>query len=82
MCLRQGYVPDDLKVARVTPIYKSGSKEDFSNRPISILPICSKILKKIVHKQLYMYLTDNQLTWCTMGSLVFVSTIRLALPVS
>ena len=64
MCLRQGCVPDDLKVARVTPIYKSGSKDDFSNyRPISILPICSKILEKIVHKQLYVYVSDNQLMY-------------------
>ena len=64
MCLRQGCVPDDLKVARVTPIYKSGSKDDFSNyRPISILPICSKILEKIVHKQLYVYVSDNQLVY-------------------
>ena len=64
MCLRQGCVPDDLKVARVTPIYKSGSKDDFSNyRPISVLPICSKILEKIVHKQLYVYVSDNQLMY-------------------
>ena len=64
MCLRQGCVPDDLKVARVTPIYKSGSKDDFSNyRPISIVPICSKILEKIVHKQLYVYVSDNQLMY-------------------
>ena len=47
MCLKQGSVPDELKVARVTPIYKSGGKDEFSNyRPISILPICSKILEK------------------------------------
>ena len=60
MCLKQGSVPDELKVARVTPIYKSGSKDEFSNyRPISVLPICSKILEKIVHKQLYKYVTDN-----------------------
>ena len=64
MCLRQGCVPDDLKVARVTPIYKSGSKDDFSNyRPVSILPICSKILEKIVYKQLYVYVSDNQLMY-------------------
>ena len=64
MCLKQGCVPDELKVARVNPIYKSGSKDDLSNyRPISILPICSKILEKIVHKQLYKYVTDNDLMY-------------------
>ena len=56
MCLKQGSAPDKLKVARVTPIYKSGGKDEFSNyRPKSILPICSKILDKIVHKQLYKF---------------------------
>ena len=45
LCLKQG--KDDLKTARVTPIFKSGDKDDFSNyRPIYILPICSKTLEK------------------------------------
>ena len=30
---------------------------------ISVLPICSKILEKIVHKQLYKYVTDNNLMY-------------------
>ena len=64
MSLIQGCVPDKLKVAKVTPIFKSGNKEELSNyRPISILPICSKILEKIVHKQLYKYVTDNDLMY-------------------
>ncbi len=64
MCLKQGCVPDELKVARVTPIYKSGSKDDLTNyRPISILPICSKILEKLVHNQLYNYVTKNKLMY-------------------
>ena len=51
-------------VSHLTPIYKSGSKDDFFNyRPISILPICFKILEKVVHKQLYVYITDNQLMY-------------------
>ncbi len=64
MCLKQGCVPDELKVARVTPIYKSGSKDELTNyRPISILPVCSKILEKIVHNQLYNYVTENNLMY-------------------
>ena len=64
MCLKQGSIADELKVARVTPIYKSDSKDEFSNyKPISVLPICSNILEKIVHKQLYKYVTDNKLTY-------------------
>ena len=62
ICLKQGSIPDELKVAGLTPIYKSGKKYEFSNyRPISVLPICSKFIAKIVYKQLYKYVTDNKL---------------------
>ncbi|KAL0883482.1 hypothetical protein ABMA27_016850 [Loxostege sticticalis] len=38
-CLTRGVFPDTLKVAKVTPIYKSGCKTDPSNyRPVSVLP--------------------------------------------
>ena len=37
--VHQGVYPDFLKVARVTPIHKSGPKFDFKNySPISVLP--------------------------------------------
>ena len=48
----------------MTPIYKSGNKDELTNyRPISILPMCSKIIEKLVHKQLYKYVTDNNLMY-------------------
>ena len=59
--------PDAIKIARVTPVLKGkGSKEECTNyRPMSILPIFSKILKKIVNFQLMKYLTENNIinTW-------------------
>ena len=46
--------PDEWKKAKVTPIFKSGDKTDVGNyRPISVLPIISKIIERAVHKQLY-----------------------------
>ena len=43
----QGIFPDILKIARITPVYKSGSKFDCSNyRPISSLHYMSKLLEK------------------------------------
>ena len=40
-------------MAKVIPIFKSGSMAEIDNyRPISILPTLSKILEKMVHKQL------------------------------
>lgn len=52
-----GNFPDTLKVAKVTPVYKSGSKTDPGNyRPISVLPVLSKILEKLLHTRLQNYL--------------------------
>jgi hypothetical protein len=47
LCLSTGSIPDDWKVAFLTPIYKGkGSKSSLDNyRPISILSPISKVLK-------------------------------------
>ena len=48
-----GKIPDELKVALVTPVYKSSDKNVFSNyRPVSVLPCFSKILEKLMYKRL------------------------------
>ena len=55
--LETGMVPDELKIAKVIPVYKAGAKNEFSNyRPISILPFFSKIFEKIVYARLINYL--------------------------
>ena len=62
MSLEQGIVPDDFKDAKVIPVFKKGKSKDLDNyRPISVLPIISKILERAVQEQLYMYLTTHQL---------------------
>ena len=54
--------PDIWKLANVTPIFKKGDKQLIKNyRPISLLPICGKILEKIIFNQLYTYLHTNNL---------------------
>ena len=50
--LTSGIVPDKLKVAKVIPIHKKGSKQDIGNyRPISLLTSFSKILEKMVYSR-------------------------------
>ena len=63
--------PNFLKKARVIPLHKGGNNDNPSNyRPISILPVFSKIIEKIVHKQLYSFLEKlsilnaNQFGFC------------------
>ena len=60
LSLECGEFVDELKKARVTPIYKSGDKTKCENYiPISILPIISKVFEKEVFRQVYSYLTDH-----------------------
>ena len=54
--------PNLWKLANVTPVYKKGDKQLIKNyRPISLLPICSKLFEKIIFNHLYPYLNGNQL---------------------
>ena len=58
--LSRGIFPDPLKIAKVIPIYKKGAPDEVSNyRPISILPIFSKIMESLVNKQITTYLENK-----------------------
>ena len=60
--LQSGQVPAEFKAARVVPLFKKGKAEDMDNyRPISILPILSKVLERVVHQQVYHYLQSNKI---------------------
>ena len=53
--LHTGVFPDVLKEARVFPVHEGGSPEDPSNyRPISILPIVSKVIEKNMSPSIYL----------------------------
>ena len=52
-----GQFPDELKIAKVCPVFKGGTKSSFSNyRPISVLPSFSKIFEKIMYNRLESYI--------------------------
>ena len=57
-----GIFAENMKIAKVTPIFKSGKKELLTNyRPISVLSCFSKILERIMYNRAYNYLNDNSL---------------------
>ena len=57
-----GNYPSQLKVAKVVPIYKSGDKHTPSNyRPLSVLPVISKIFEHIMYEQLLKYFDKHDL---------------------
>ena len=60
--LNTGQFPDKLKVAKVIPIFKKNDPTLFTNyRPISLLPVISKVLERIMNNQLLMYFTNTKL---------------------
>ena len=62
LSLSTGVFPDSLKMAIVTPVFKTGDKTEYVNyRPISILPFYSKIFEKVVHTRLLSYFDSNNL---------------------
>lgn len=66
--LISGYIPQEWKVAKVVPLFKGGDKTNMNNyRPISILPSLSKILEKIVYRQLFTPFAENHLSKVQFG---------------
>ena len=62
LSLRQGVFPNDWKIAKLIPIHKKDQEMKFENyRPISALPIQSKIIEKVVYKRLSEYLDEHHL---------------------
>ena len=60
--MQSGIIPESLKVAQIIPIYKANDPSEFTNyRPISILPILSKILEKVILKRLLDFLTKQDI---------------------
>lgn len=57
-----GIIPNALKIARVTPVFKANSKENFSNyRRISVLPCFSKVLEKLMCNRAITFLNKNNI---------------------
>jgi len=78
------HVPNKLKVAKISPIFKNGDKKQVTNyRPISLLSCFSKLLEKIVHIRLSNYLESNnklssfQFGFCSGHSTSHPSTLLL-----
>ncbi len=60
MSISQGIVPDNMKIAKVIPVFKAQDRSELSNyRPISLLPCVSKLVERVMHKRLYSFLSAN-----------------------
>ena len=86
-----GYFPDELKLAKVIPLYKTNDPTLFSNyRPVSLLPLFSKLFEKAMYDRmikfmkkyniLYMYqfgFRENHSTY--MAMMILLDNITQAL---
>ena len=60
--LTTGIFPENLKIAKVNPVFKKDDDTLFTNyRPISLLPTISKIFEKVIFDQLYNHFQEKKL---------------------
>ena len=70
--LQLGSLPSDWKLANVVPVHKKGAKDHVENyRPISLLPIVSKVFERcVLNDHLYHVISLKQHGFCTGRSCV------------
>ena len=84
MSIRTGTFPSCWKTARVVPIPKKGYRTNPANyRPISILPILSKVLERILHNLIFKHLCSiSPISTRQFGFLPGRSTVSVLLTLS
>ena len=62
--LSQGIFPQELKTAKVIPLYKSGDKKLMNNfRPVSVLPVFSKIYERLMYNRLIAFINKHNILY-------------------
>ena len=66
--LQQGIFPENLKIAKMSPVYKKDEEFLLKNyRPISVLPRFSKLLEHIMYNRLCKYFSENSTLYKKFG---------------
>ena len=61
-CFNTGTFPDLWKKSNIVPVHKKGDKQIVNNyRPVSLLPVCRKILERLVFNLIFDFLDNNSL---------------------
>ena len=64
LSIKQGFFPNSMKIAKVIPLYKSGDSMKVSNyRPVSILPLFSKILERLMYNRLMSFIIKHKILY-------------------
>ena len=60
LSITSGVFPSDWKIAKVSPLFKSGDLSNTNNyRPISVLPTIARVFERLIFDQLHTYVNDN-----------------------
>ena len=61
-CIHEGHFPQSMKKAKLIPLHKGESALSVANyRPISLLPIFSKIFERLIYNQFIAYIEKNKI---------------------
>ena len=61
-CLKSSIFPDDWKKGNIVPVHKKNSKQLVNNyRPVSLLPIYSKIFEKLICDSIFNFMIQKNL---------------------
>ena len=61
-CLKEGIFPNEWKKANVVPIHKKSDTQILSSyRPVSLLPVWSKIFERLIYNSMYKHVSDNNI---------------------
>lgn len=64
LSILQGFFPSEMKLAKVIPLYKSGDAMKIDNyRPVSVLPLFSKLLEKLMYNRVLAFINRNNLLY-------------------
>ena len=64
LSIKSSSFPNSCKIAKLKPLFKKGVKTEPKNyRPISLLPLISKVIEKIIHDQTQEFLSKNNILY-------------------
>ena len=64
LSIKYSLFPTDCQIAKLKPLFKNGSTTHPKNyRPISLLPLISKIIEKVIHDQTQEFLDANKILY-------------------
>ncbi len=76
-CIIQSYLPEDWRIHKVIPAFKSGNKNSVSNyRPISLLCCISKALERIIYDKISEFTTSHYISNQQYGFMKHRSTLK------